>query len=181
MVHPPDELHIVHSAETKAVGEMRRLKEQDQLLEHDPDVMRAFVEDICVRAEEWPHATPHFHTRIGAPVEATLQFCVDVEADLLICGTHARHGVARLLKGSIAEQLVREARCPVLVAREKNYGSTRKSERPAPVCPDCATAREESGDEGAWCDVHGREHVGTHTYSGAESRASRPSSFTIPK
>lgn len=38
-------------------------------------------------------------------------------ADLVILGTHGRSGVARTLLGSVAETVVAEARCDVLVAR----------------------------------------------------------------
>jgi nucleotide-binding universal stress UspA family protein len=35
-------------------------------------------------------------------------------ADLLVVGTHGRHGIAKLFLGSIAEQIFRHAYCPVL-------------------------------------------------------------------
>ena len=35
-------------------------------------------------------------------------------ADLLVIGTHGRHGIAKLFFGSIAEQIFRQADCPVL-------------------------------------------------------------------
>jgi len=35
-------------------------------------------------------------------------------ADLLVVGTHGRHGIAKLLFGSLAEQIFRQADCPVL-------------------------------------------------------------------
>jgi nucleotide-binding universal stress UspA family protein len=35
-------------------------------------------------------------------------------ADLLVVGTHGRHGIAKLFLGSIAEQIFRQADCPVL-------------------------------------------------------------------
>jgi universal stress protein A len=38
-------------------------------------------------------------------------------ADLIVMGTHGRTGVSRLLIGSIAEKVVRGARCPVLTVR----------------------------------------------------------------
>lgn len=38
-------------------------------------------------------------------------------ADLLVVGSHGRTGLARLVLGSVAERVVREAPCPVLVAR----------------------------------------------------------------
>lgn len=41
----------------------------------------------------------------------------DLQADLLVVGTHGRKGMAHLLLGSVAEKLVRTAPCPVLVVR----------------------------------------------------------------
>jgi nucleotide-binding universal stress UspA family protein len=39
--------------------------------------------------------------------------------DLLIVGTHGRTGVSHAVMGSIAEKIVRTARCPVLSVRSK--------------------------------------------------------------
>jgi nucleotide-binding universal stress UspA family protein len=39
--------------------------------------------------------------------------------DLIVMGTHGRTGVAHLLIGSVAERLVRSARCPVLTVRQR--------------------------------------------------------------
>ena len=38
-------------------------------------------------------------------------------ADLIVMGTHGRRGLAHLLLGSVAEQVVRTAECPVLTVR----------------------------------------------------------------
>ncbi|MBZ0236791.1 MAG: universal stress protein [Deltaproteobacteria bacterium] len=43
------------------------------------------------------------------------------EVDLLICGTHARGGLAHALLGSVAETLVAAAPCDVLVARPTRF------------------------------------------------------------
>lgn len=68
-----------------------------------------------------PRAKISAHARIGPVVEVILQACVDYDVDLLICGTHARTGLARMVEGSVAEALMQSARCPVLVARRKSY------------------------------------------------------------
>jgi nucleotide-binding universal stress UspA family protein len=65
----------------------------------------------------------HFfvHARIGKPAEEIMGLAADVGADLIMVGTHGYTGVQRLLMGSTAEQVVRTAGCPVIVARAKRY------------------------------------------------------------
>ena len=47
-----------------------------------------------------------------------LQRCAKMqEADLIVMGTHGRHGVSRAVLGSVAEGLLRISSCPVLVVR----------------------------------------------------------------
>ena len=47
----------------------------------------------------------------------------EVKADLIVCGTHGRRGIPRLVMGSDAEQVVRRAPVPVLLVREKKSQS----------------------------------------------------------
>ncbi len=61
------------------------------------------------------------HARIGQPAEEILGLASDVSADFVILGSHGHTGVKRLLLGSVSERVVREAECPVLVARPKAY------------------------------------------------------------
>ena len=180
ITRPGDTLLVVHTVQSTRVGEERRLVEEDKLVGEDPAALRDYFRAVCVGAGDWPASEPQLRTLTGSPVEAILQCTVDVEAHVLICGTHARHGLDRLLHGSVAEVLVREAHCPVLVAKPRSYASAQKSEQPVPVCDDCATVRQEKADPTAWCEVHAREHFATHTYSGSESRGSHPASFNIP-
>ena len=39
----------------------------------------------------------------------------DIHADCIVLATHARRGVEKVLLGSIAEQVIRDAPCPVLI------------------------------------------------------------------
>lgn len=61
------------------------------------------------------------HARIGHPAEEILAVAEDVGADLLFIGSHGKTGVERFLMGSVSERVVREARCPVMVVRQKGY------------------------------------------------------------
>jgi nucleotide-binding universal stress UspA family protein len=53
----------------------------------------------------------------GDPVSAILGVAQDAHVDLIVMGTHGRTGLRRLLMGSVAEQVVRRAPCPVLTVR----------------------------------------------------------------
>jgi len=55
--------------------------------------------------------------RTGDTRDMILQACTEVNADLIVMGTHGRRGVSRALLGSVAESVVRTAPCPVLAIR----------------------------------------------------------------
>lgn len=61
------------------------------------------------------------HVRIGKPVDTILDVAQEVGADLLFIGSHNKVGFERLLIGSVSERVVREAKCPVMVVRPKEY------------------------------------------------------------
>jgi universal stress protein A len=46
--------------------------------------------------------------------KVVLEVATDLDSDLIVLKTHARHGLAHFLMGSVAEQVVRRAPCPVL-------------------------------------------------------------------
>jgi nucleotide-binding universal stress UspA family protein len=50
----------------------------------------------------------------GDPALTILQVAGEINADLIVMGTHGRTGIGRLLMGSVAEEVVRRAVCPVL-------------------------------------------------------------------
>jgi universal stress protein A len=55
--------------------------------------------------------------RFGAPAEQLLALSRELEAQLIAVGTHGRQGLAHLLIGSVAEEVMRKATCSVLIAR----------------------------------------------------------------
>lgn len=50
----------------------------------------------------------------GNPAAEILQVAQLSNADLIVMGTHGRSGLSRLLMGSVAEEVMRRATCPVL-------------------------------------------------------------------
>jgi nucleotide-binding universal stress UspA family protein len=61
-------------------------------------------------------AEPGF--REGEPAREIIAAARDRDADLILVGTHGRTGLARLVLGSVARNVLQHAPCSVLVARE---------------------------------------------------------------
>jgi nucleotide-binding universal stress UspA family protein len=55
--------------------------------------------------------------RDGPATETILAVADEVGADLIVMGTHGRGGLSRLLLGSVAEHVLRRAKCPVLFVK----------------------------------------------------------------
>ncbi len=53
----------------------------------------------------------------GDPATAILQVAQEHSCELIVMGSHGRTGLGRLLMGSVAEQVVRKASCPVLTVK----------------------------------------------------------------
>jgi len=53
----------------------------------------------------------------GHPPTEIAHIAREMEADLIVMGTHGRTGMAHLFMGSVAERVVRTAPCPVLTLR----------------------------------------------------------------
>jgi universal stress protein A len=54
---------------------------------------------------------------VGDPATAIVEAADQENADLIVIGTHGRTGLTRLLMGSVAEAVVRRAKCPVLTVK----------------------------------------------------------------
>ena len=59
--------------------------------------------------------------RVGQPVQEIILAARELESDLIILSTHGRTGLKHVFLGSVAENVVRRAPCPVLVVREQEH------------------------------------------------------------
>ena len=55
------------------------------------------------------------------PADAITEYANTANIDLIVIGTNGRSGVAQLLVGSVAERVVRMARCPVLTVKHPEH------------------------------------------------------------
>ncbi|MBV8490658.1 MAG: universal stress protein [Candidatus Eremiobacteraeota bacterium] len=56
---------------------------------------------------------------LGVPFDEILRYAKRQKADAIVMGTHGRTGLRRLFLGSVAESVLRETTCPVIVVRER--------------------------------------------------------------
>lgn len=87
-----------------------------------PEMRAALLADI--RRQLATRTTAPGHEKVttdvltGVPAaQAIVEAASQNQCDLIVMGTHGRHGMAHLLLGSVAERVVRTAACPVLVVR----------------------------------------------------------------
>ena len=65
------------------------------------------------------------HVRLDTPALGIVELASAISADLIVLGTHGQRAANHLLMGSVAENTVRYAVCPVLVVPADKEASTR--------------------------------------------------------
>ena len=112
-------LHVLHvaedlSAETTA-GPLAGIdvgRRQMELEIDARDRLRDMLDDELRSA-----ATETVVMTSNRPAAAILRYADDAKVDLIVLGTHGRSGFAEFFMGSVAQQVVRRARCPVMTMR----------------------------------------------------------------
>lgn len=107
------------------------------------------------------------HTRTSTAAAGIVDLAEELDVDLIVVGTHGRKGLRRFLFGSVADTVIREATCPVLVAHLEETGHVPQIE---PPCPQCLEVRFASYGRTMWCVRHSEHHVFGHKVT----HASRP-------
>lgn len=71
---------------------------------------------------EWGHdLNVRRVVRSGNPFVEIVRYAREANVDLIVIGTHGRTGLKHVLLGSCAEQVVRQASCPVLTVRPRTH------------------------------------------------------------
>ncbi|MBQ7738565.1 MAG: universal stress protein [Desulfovibrionaceae bacterium] len=91
-----------------------------------PNTIENFVGEIVTGAEQsmenfvaenFEGLSAKGHVLIGYAAEEILNRAKEEDADMIVMGTHGRKGIDRILFGSVAEKVVKNARIPVLTIR----------------------------------------------------------------
>lgn len=59
--------------------------------------------------------------RGALPAESILDCAKEINADVIVMGTHGRRGLSNLVSGSVAEAVLRKAECPVLAVKSPKF------------------------------------------------------------
>jgi nucleotide-binding universal stress UspA family protein len=158
---PECDVHVVHVIEEDGPAETdSELASLNQRLLQVPARVQERIEAL------WS-AEPRkitIHVRVGDADRAILQAAVDVDADIIVVGSHRRRGIEQWVQGSVAHRVLRDSHCPVLVAFPKNYEGLTKSQSIEPPCADCVATRQQTQSRQYWCERHSRHYAPPHVY-----------------
>jgi nucleotide-binding universal stress UspA family protein/quercetin dioxygenase-like cupin family protein len=93
------------------------------LLQQPPaDPLRSAESQVSLAPLPWPQPLdPQIRVEHrlaeGDPAEEILRLADALGANLVVMGTHGRTGLGRFLTGSVAEEVLRKSRCPVMVVK----------------------------------------------------------------
>ncbi len=91
------------------VGEDR----YEGVLSETRNFLQAFVDE----AEDAGVEASHDYTRGDSPSRGIVEYAEENEVDHIVMGSHGRSGAARILLGSVAENVTRRSPVPVTVVR----------------------------------------------------------------
>jgi len=111
VLHVVDEMPVVS---TQLYGTML-----DQFIAQAREAGKAITNDALAAVSEAgvPVDVKLVEALGGRSGEYIIQAAKDWGADLIVCGTHGRRGLRRIVMGSDAEFIVRRSPCPILLVR----------------------------------------------------------------
>jgi nucleotide-binding universal stress UspA family protein len=142
MVHvlsPPPTGGLGESPTERAVGFIQLMEASRARL----DALGSTVSDSVERLT--------INVRVGRPDVEIAQLASDLEVDVVVVGTHGKKGIERLVLGSVAESVVRNAPCPVFVYRPRLPTLWDKIVSP---CVDCVAVRSQTKRARLFCERH---------------------------
>jgi nucleotide-binding universal stress UspA family protein len=106
--HAP--LHVLHVATTFEAykSEMVFKKHSEQYLAKDWEKLGEY---------QWPGVEIRRLLEEGEPAEQIIRASHAVRCDFIVMGSHGRSGLPRLLLGSVAEHVLREATCQLIIVK----------------------------------------------------------------
>jgi nucleotide-binding universal stress UspA family protein len=103
-----------HDAELHIVTVVAPSAEPENSLPVSPDTLTSWLGSSSALADKLEALTiVQRQVESESPPERLVSYAEDRDIDLVVMGTHGRRGVRRMLLGSVTEEVVRRAPCPV--------------------------------------------------------------------
>jgi nucleotide-binding universal stress UspA family protein len=109
-------VHLVHAVATPPSALQVALTED--ILENLVKEHHEALEKLA-RARKGVASFGKATVEVGDPRDTIVEAAKAVRADLIVMGTHGRRGLSRVMMGSVAEDVIRHAPCPVLTVRAR--------------------------------------------------------------
>jgi nucleotide-binding universal stress UspA family protein len=109
-------VHVVPTHLALSLSQLGVMLEEKRLIERARQELPRFRE-----AELDPHLQISTLVLAGGPTYGICQTAESEAADLIVMATHGHTALQRFVIGSVAEHVLREAPCPVLVVREPEH------------------------------------------------------------
>jgi universal stress protein A len=91
----------------------------------DEELEKSALQELEALKNEWLSEGLNVESlvEIGIPADVILEQAAKRDVNLIIMGSHGKKGMTRLVLGSVAETVLRQAGCPVLVVKsvEKEF------------------------------------------------------------
>jgi nucleotide-binding universal stress UspA family protein len=153
---PGSELHLVHVFGTAPSAERSR-----ELVDH----LRLYADEKADMLRGLHGIAVGIHLRGGHTVHELIRLATEVQADVIVVGSHRGAHVKDWVVGSTVEQLVGGAPFPVLVATPQPRHAQKQEIVIEPPCPQCVATRTATRGKEWWCERHAHEAAAGHTYS----------------
>jgi nucleotide-binding universal stress UspA family protein len=111
-------MHVVPEDDVRMITAIRTYLQSEVTPETLIDTFYTEATKRLATLVEEAHATELVQERLvvtGEPAAEIMRWAAAKQVQLIIIGTHGRRGVKRFLMGSVAERVLREAPCAVLV------------------------------------------------------------------
>jgi universal stress protein A len=109
-------LSVVHVVDTLPITDPAN----ELMMPFDMDVTKEFIAaaqtKLSALSEKLGVAETDSHLKVGSPKVEITQLAEEIDVDLIVIGSHGRHGLALLL-GSTANGVLHHATCDVLAVR----------------------------------------------------------------
>ena len=103
---PGAAVHVVSNAEAQEIARVH---------------VARIVDQVAAVGQPLPIEKIAVYVVAGTPSERIVALAAAQDADLIVLGTHSRHGLGRLLLGSVAQEVLRRAPCGVFVIRPRDF------------------------------------------------------------